>query len=280
MNTTESVDSLYSSEARGKALASAGNRFVSSTQLKTALLDVRPLDVCRVLKEVNSVIDVALEFDGRHAESRLLEVEADPDKPVPNPYCVANLESLKTVVRTVLSSALEELRLSMPPDWEGSQLQVSQFTAAKAALLKRIAEEYPRRRVDFNFREQSRRNVAGLRTTKASDPTNSARQKRRNPRKLGHVSPESTKELLVAVLMGHHQYGSRKGPNEDPIKCTDLADHAQTSKGTASRFFKDVFGSHRGYRALCRRREITRRLESLAGDKPMRGVNRRGPSHE
>ena len=122
MNTTESVDSLYPSEARGKALASAGNRFVSSTRFKSTLLDVRPLDVCRVLKEANCAIDVALEFDGRHAESRLLEVEADPDKPVPNPYCAENLESLITVVRTVLSSALEELRLSMPPDWEGSQL--------------------------------------------------------------------------------------------------------------------------------------------------------------
>ena len=137
MNTTESVDSLYSSEARGKALVTAGNRFVSSTRFKSTVLDVRPLDVCRVLKEANSVIDVALEFDERHAKSRLLEVEADPDKPVPNPYCVENLESLKTVVRTVLSSALEELRLSMPPDWEGSQLQVSQFTAAEAALLLR-----------------------------------------------------------------------------------------------------------------------------------------------
>lgn len=280
MNTTESVDSLYSSEARGKALTSAGNRFVSSTLFKTALLDVPPFDVCRVLKQANSVIDVALEFDGRHAESRLLEAEADPDKPVPNPYCAENLEDLKTVVRTVLASALQTLGRSMPRGWDGSQLQLSQFTAAEAALLKRIDEEYLRRRVDSELRAQARRNLAGGRTTKSGDPTNSARQKRRGPWKRGNVAPESTKELLVAVLMRHHQYGSRKGPNEDPIKCTHLADQAQTSKGTASRFFKDFFGSHRRYRAVCQRREITQRLESLAGDKPMRGVGRREPSRE
>ena len=270
MNTTESVDSLYSSEARGKALASAGNRFVSSTQLKTALLDVRPLYVCRVLKEANSVIDVALKFDGRHAESRLLEVEADPGKPVSNPYCAENLESLITVVRTVLSSALEELRLSMPPDWEGSQVQVSQFTAAEAALLKRIDEEYPRRQVDFELRLAAHRK----RSTALPDPTifssDTATQKTKKGRRdVGNQKKLSWTEIALGQLRVHHKFNGKVCKVSTPIGCRELGRITKLGPNKARRFFSQFFGSYKNYTVHCAMpSSLVRALRAFSGEVP------------
>jgi hypothetical protein len=57
---------------------------------------------------------------------------------------------------------------------------------------------------------------------------------------------------LIAALTKHHQYADGGCLNLEPIGNNELAKAAGVSVSTASRFFKDQFGGHTKYKALCR----------------------------
>jgi hypothetical protein len=164
----------------------------------------------------------------------------------------------------------------MPPGWKGSPLHVSQSDRAEAALISRIDEEYPRLRVDFESRAKACRRSAARETVEVEGVSGNVGNNRKPRRKRVGESPESTRELLVSVLVQHHQYDGRHGLNHSPLRGKDLAERSRVSKGTVSRFLKEIFGSQRAYRAICHREEIGRKLAGLAGENPMRGVRRYG----
>lgn len=251
MTTTETVDELYSSAAREKVLERDGNRFVSMTSFRRVLLDITPLKVCGVLKKAEAVIDAALEFDGRHAESLVLEIEANPERAAANPYCTENQESLKSIVRTVLASAADSLAPSMPPGWKGSPVHVSQSGRAEAALIGRIDEEYPRLRVDFESRAEARRRASAKSPPLDSAPTHLSPKQRT---KRGQKDPGTNRgkaATLVATLSKHHGYDDGFCSNLDPIGSNELARRAEVGTTTAHEFFRKHFKGYDTYKAFC-----------------------------
>lgn len=78
-----------------------------------------------------------------------------------------------------------------------------------------------------------------------------------NERKTKTVSGKRSTEKgearvkLVAGLTKHHKYDQGGCLNFEPIGCNKLARQTKVVQATASAFFKEVFGSHLGYKLAC-----------------------------
>lgn len=264
MATTATVGDVFSSDARNLALDAAGKSFVGWAFFRHLLSDISPLGVSQELKRAGSVIDAALDFDGKAAESRLLEIDASPEAETPNPFSIENQESLRSIVRSVLSSALKQIGGSMPPEWDGSRVQVTQAAAAEAALLKRIDEEYPRRRVDFESQAKARRraSVGAVPSEAQTSSTKQGKGKRRQP-----GSPRGKRLVLIGMLSKHQGYDDGFCSNADPIGNNELARKAKVSKRAASEFFDAYFGGHDAYKSACQDpRRLGASLKMMNGD--------------
>jgi hypothetical protein len=65
------------------------------------------------------------------------------------------------------------------------------------------------------------------------------------------TSPGDAEAKLIAALLAYHKYENGSVGNPEPIGNNKLAKQADVVKATASKFFKDKFGSHRKYRVNC-----------------------------
>ena len=73
----------------------------------------------------------------------------------------------------------------------------------------------------------------------------------------------SAREKWIAGLTQHHQYESGSCLNWEPIGCNQLARKAKVTTGTASLLFKEMFGSHRQYKAACCDRDGRKLIDCL-----------------
>jgi hypothetical protein len=265
MATTETVEEGYSSAAREAAVSEAGHRAAAGVSLKASLLDIDITKVCGFLKaQAMLVIDEALAFDGRHAEARMVEIGANPDREVPNPYSAESQEVLKTIVRAVLSSSLDALRPLMCLGWEESTWPAAHLAAAERAVMKQIDEDYPRRRVDFENQAKARRLAAVRPLPPGNEP---AAPTRKTGKRKAPPSGRGKKPLLVAALSRHHGYDDGHCSNCDPIGSNELARQAGVGKRAASEFFKREFKGHAAYVATCGLpHRLGQGLKALNGD--------------
>ena len=80
---------------------------------------------------------------------------------------------------------------------------------------------------------------------------------------------------LIAALTAHHEYEDGGCLNWEPIGCRQLADLADVSEASSSRFFMAEFGGHSKYKATCARGaggRLIDKLRNLNGESPLRTI--------
>ncbi len=82
----------------------------------------------------------------------------------------------------------------------------------------------------------------------------------------------SNQEKFIIVLCVHHKLNGQFAEYTTPIALRDLATQAAISVGSASHYFKTLFGGHDAYAGLCSNGSIGRRLDTLAGNMRLSGV--------
>lgn len=89
-------------------------------------------------------------------------------------------------------------------------------------------------------------------------------------KKKSHNQDDATTEIqLIAWFTQHHKYADDGCMNTNPIKVRALADKANTSPATATRFIQKWFkGGHRVYAAICVRNEskLIDTIKSMNGE--------------
>ncbi|HYT87895.1 MAG TPA: hypothetical protein VEL76_04180 [Gemmataceae bacterium] len=63
---------------------------------------------------------------------------------------------------------------------------------------------------------------------------------------------DEARTKIIAALTKHHKYAKGSCLNQEPIGNNELADKAEVSKSSASRFFKEKFKGRSKYLAICK----------------------------
>jgi hypothetical protein len=134
----------------------------------------------------------------------------------------------------------------------------------------------PTRRWFESMRVLRTRLEVAIDASKGSDsPTNSpgpgvqklgASKEPKKPKR--STEPGEAQVKIVSAFSAHHRYENGVCLNMIPIGNNELARAAEVSQDRASAFFKDKFGSHGQYKALCHRDPagISKVLKALNGD--------------
>lgn len=126
------------------------------------------------------------------------------------------------------------------------------------------------------LREKLRRQFVSLRDSQDivgkvkgdGEPQANNPPQRRGRSKAEAAAPKNSDKyaVLVAALTKHHKYADGGCLSLEPIKARGLADAANVSPATASRFFHDKFHGHANYKTACRSGRIADCLKLLNGD--------------